>query len=88
MLHQFNGRVFAASLLQLGLLAGFYGAPVNRVAAGVYMVLFVANSGLLLFLAYQAFLRLRPIVATLAALLAFPGLVMMVIAVVFWEQKL
>jgi hypothetical protein len=42
----------------------------------------------LLFLAYQAFLRLRPIVAILAALLAFPGLVMMVIAVGFWKQKL
>jgi hypothetical protein len=88
MLHQFNGRLFAASLLQLGLLAGFYGAPANRVAAGVYKALFVANSGLLLFLAYQAFLRLRPIVTVIAALLAFPDLVMMVVAVVFWKQKL
>jgi hypothetical protein len=52
------------------------------------MALLVANSGLLLVLAYQAFLRLRPILAILAALLAFPGLAMLVGAVVFLAQKL
>jgi hypothetical protein len=88
MFYQFKFRIFAASLLQLGLLAGFYSDPAIRVLAEIYLALLVANSGILLVLAYQAFLRLRPVVAVLAALLAFPGLAMLVVAVVVWAQKL
>jgi hypothetical protein len=84
MFYQSKVRVAAASLLQLGLLTGLYSDPASRILAGVYFALLVVNSGLLLILAYQAFQGLRPILGVLAALLAFPGLVMMVVAVAVW----
>ena len=88
MLYRFDARFIISSLLQLGLLANFYTDPASRVIAVIYATLVVLNSGLLVVLAYQAFQRLRPGAAVVAALLAFPGLLLLVIALVVWSERL
>ena len=82
-------RTLLASLVQLGLLTYFYSDPAGRSVFGaVYPFLLPANSGLLLFLSYQAFRQQRVIVAVLTALLAFPGMALLVAALAFWSNKL
>lgn len=87
MRQRFTTWVLIASLVQLGLLAGFYTNPASRMVAVVYVAVLVANSGLLLVLAYRAFQRLRPVVAIVAALLAFPGLFLMVVGLAMWSKQ-
>jgi hypothetical protein len=74
--------------VQLSLLAYFYTDPASRIVpALLYAAVLIANSGLLVVLAYQAFQRVRPVVAVLAALLAFPGLLLLLVAAVSWALK-
>jgi hypothetical protein len=88
MFRSFNARVAASGFLQLGLLFYLYSNPTGRIVpALLYAALLVANSSLLVVLAYQAFRRLRPVVAILTALLAFPGLLLLLAAVVFWALR-
>jgi hypothetical protein len=88
MFYHFNVRVFIVSLLQLGLLVGFYSNPVTRqLSSSVYGALLAATSSLLLLLSYQAFQRLQLVVAVVATLLAFPGLLLSVMALAFWMKS-
>ena len=82
-------RTLIACLVQLGLLTYFYADPASRVMPGeVYLALVAINSGLLLYLSYQSFRQQRVLVAIIAALLAFPALVLLAAILAFWGKKL
>jgi hypothetical protein len=87
-LRSFNSCISITGFVQLSLLAYFYTDPASRIVpALLYAAMLIANSGLLVVLAYQAFQLLRPVVAVLAAVLAFPGLLLLLVAVVSWALR-
>jgi hypothetical protein len=81
-------RMFASCLIQFGILAYCYTDPTSRTVPGLlYLLLLAVNSGLLLAMAFKGFRQQQPILATMAGLIAFPGLLLLVAALVFGLQK-
>jgi Flp pilus assembly protein protease CpaA len=81
-------RTVASCLIQVGLLAYCYTDPASRTVPGwLYLLLLAMNTGLLLVLAFNGFKQPQPVLAIMAGLLAFPGLLLLVAALVFGVHK-
>lgn len=72
------------SLVQLVLLLYSYSDPASRVLSGLtYGLALAASSGLLMFYAYLALRARRAVWGLVAGLLAFPGFLLLLVAMLF-----
>lgn len=77
-------KIVPLCLVQLALLFYTYSDPDSRMLSGLsYGIALAGSSGLLMFYAYQAFREGRPAWGLMAGLLAFPGFLLLLVAMLF-----